>query len=225
MLSFSPTQSRTKSKITVHHRTNPPPSQSPSRSRRINHPHSYYSYKALVCSKPACSKEFKLRQLSPSTETFSKCHWIEYLSRPQTILHVLQSKATTSSFMFHLSYKEITLACSKATITSITVHFKDNSKRNLIHLSSSLRPSKIPSSYLQATVHSNRFMFHISCFIFKTTPYPTFNWIESNLILSWVTQSALNPPLDSINIVDVYQWQMSRRLGYKQVEASGILRC
>ena len=45
---------------------------------------------------------------------------------------------------------------------------------------------------------------HLLCFMIITPPYPQFDRKELIFILSWVTQSALNPPLDSINIVDVY---------------------
>ena len=98
-------QFQTSFKATVpHHRTNPSPSQSPSRSRESTIIIHIISYKALVCSKPSCSKVFFSSGNSHGLPKHShKCHRIEYLCRSPTILHVLQSKATTSSFMFHFS--------------------------------------------------------------------------------------------------------------------------
>ena len=70
-------------------------------------------------------------------------------------------------FMFHLSYKykEITLACSKTTITSIIVNFKDNSNaisfiwvRHRDHPRSQVYTCK--QQYIPTT---SSFMFHISC--------------------------------------------------------------
>ena len=72
-----------------HHRTNPPPSQSPSRSRESTIIIHIISYKALVCSKPSCSKAFFSSGNSHGLPKHShKCHRIEYLCRSPTILHV-----------------------------------------------------------------------------------------------------------------------------------------
>jgi len=115
-----------------------------------------------------------------------------------------QPPSTPSILMnpFILFHSRITLACSRAIITHITAHFRITP---VLYSSSEFMTGNIQEAKYISASNSIFQQLHVSYFIFKTTPYPPFNRIESNLILFWVTQSALNPPLDSINIVDVYQ--------------------
>eukprot|EP00956_Cyclotella_meneghiniana_P031807 scaffold85022_cov44-Cyclotella_meneghiniana.AAC.2 len=98
-----------------------------------------------------------------------------------------------------LSHRQSTI---KPTYHQVNLHQEDNS--NAISFIP-VRHQEHPRSQVLSASNSTFQTTYVSYFIFKTTPYPTFNRIESNLILFWVTQSALNPPLDSNNIVDVYQ--------------------